>query len=207
MLGSMLNFLVVFIITVIPYAHGFGKFVSLSDSCSIVRANNAISLVYDTFTIMLNMVSFKNIGISDSFTLLNLGLLHFFYVFVVGILLINFLIALFSNTVSVMSKHKKIIMKLQRLSVTVILDYRIAFFVKPYIRKRQKQHFMFVKDKVFLVITEWVGNRHGNKNRKGEDNMDDKHDKWIPAYPQSYMFDSGILTGPPPLPYVTEEDL
>ena len=57
------------------------------------------------------------------------GFLHVMYVFVVAILLINFLIALMSNSVAEVAEHKDIVMMIQRLAVACTLEMRLGWLL------------------------------------------------------------------------------
>ena len=73
------------------------------------------------------------------------------YVFVVAILLINFLIALMSNSVSEVAEHKDIVMVIQRLSVAWTLEMRLGWLLAPLYRRLHPLAFDVEDGSIYLV--------------------------------------------------------
>ena len=80
--------------------------------------------VYSTFLVLTHMLDFRHISVQDEFTVY---FLHAAYVFLMSILMINFLIAMFSNTVHWVSNHRQVIVTVQRLVMLKIVEHRLTF--------------------------------------------------------------------------------
>ena len=87
--------------------------------------------LYSTFLVLLNMFDFRKINVGDE---VSTYMLHFIFVCIGTIVLLNFLIALFSSNVAWVDKHKEVIVTVQRIAVVNVLEIRLYyFFNKPYI--------------------------------------------------------------------------
>ena len=71
---------------------------------------------------MLNMINLKDM---DVFEETSLYLLHFGYVFMVSVLLLNFLIAIFSDPVNIVNENHDVIYDIQRLSIIYTVQERV----------------------------------------------------------------------------------
>ena len=80
---------------------------------------------YTVFTVMLNMVDFRKFNPQDRASVF---LLHAIYIFMTAILLINFLIALFSTSFLRIDDHKQVVQTAQRLSVIWLIEERMRRF-------------------------------------------------------------------------------
>ena len=109
--------------------------------------------IYSTFLILIHMFDFRTIETEDRLTLY---ILHIIYVFMASIMLINFLIALFSSTVTWVNGHKDLIVNVQRLSMFIILEHRLRYvnLVNRYFRKYLSRFFVEENGKLYLLMTQ-----------------------------------------------------
>lgn len=150
MIKDLIRFAVLFFLMLIPFALTFRRIAKDETVC--VEAFRTIPLsIYTTFTVMLNMVNFTEFTFSDNF--LSTGFVHFVFVFLVAILLLNFLIALFSSSVSEITENRDVIMTIQRLSVYWTLEYRVGTFYKICKRARKKMNKQFLMKNGRIYIT------------------------------------------------------
>ena len=136
MLSVMLQFVIVYLIIVLPFTCAF-QIILRSDLCEMVEGFESLpAAAYSVFKIMLNMIDLTERYSESSHTLL---LLHVTFVFMVAILLINFLVALFSNSIYEILEAKEVIMLVQRLSVVTLIEWRLIYpfaFIYRYLHKR-----------------------------------------------------------------------
>ena len=117
MIGDLLHFEMIFWLLFLPFPLSF--YLVLQDELDCSASNDFSSLtriLHDTFLILLNVFHIPQYMENLEHKWL-LASLHVLFVIVCAIMSINFLIALFSNSVSDIAKHGKVIMPLQRLSV------------------------------------------------------------------------------------------
>ena len=81
--------------------------------------------------------------------------MHILFIFIVGILLLNFLIALLSAVVSEVVETGDIIMMLQRIYVARSVEARIERFC-PCVCTLLKKIFFRCRDKKFYIVTQKI---------------------------------------------------
>ena len=149
MVRQMFNFGVVYAIFFFATCQAF--FVTVNTSERQVCSGEFSTMsrgVYSTFAIMLNLVNPAELRLRHPGWIYAL---HVVYMFMVAILLINFLIAIMSSALSEVALHRPIIERLQRLSVALAVESRIDHLVAPYYRAMHRRHFDCVDDRVYLV--------------------------------------------------------
>ena len=87
---------------------------------------------YSLFTTMLNMVDFRSIDMRNVKILL-FG--HVVFTFLISIMMINFFIALLSNTVSLVDSHMKSAIVRQRITVSFLIESRLAWLCSGLYRR------------------------------------------------------------------------
>lgn len=109
-------------------------------------------LLYSTFLTMVHMLDFRNIRCEDKFTLY---VMHVIYVFTVVIMLINFLVAMFSSTVNWVNNHQHFVVEVQKLIVLSIVEQRLSNFnvLEKYFRKYQSRFFQHRDGKLCLCTS------------------------------------------------------
>ena len=119
MLMDFVNFSILFLLFFVSYSVGF--FHLLNKTRDLPEFATFPSSLYGTFRVMLNMVDFRTVSediSSDAY------LLHISYVFMIAILLLNFLIAIFSSSYEQVNNHKETFIQMQVLSVAMTADQR-----------------------------------------------------------------------------------
>ena len=103
--------------------------------------------IYSTIITMLNMVQYQRFNVDDS---LGLSTLHVVYVFMVAVMLLNFLIALFSNSVTYVYDNRRVIETVQKLSVIFMLEDTLVW-VAPCLRKYVlRKYFSRSDERIYL---------------------------------------------------------
>lgn len=150
MFKDFFHFLLIFILLFLPFPQIFFRILNESSPC--VEIPDIPLFYYNTIIIMLNMVNFSSMleKVRDP---TGLAVTHLLFVFVVAVLLINFLVALFSNSVSIVTSNKRVIVPIQCLSVVIPLEKRecIKYPLYPYFRLMQRQCYTVQNGRVYLV--------------------------------------------------------
>ena len=148
MLHSLAKFGVIILIFVLPFGFIFPKFISQNaDGSCPDEFNSLISSFYTSFTIILNMIDFRTF---DAPSKESLWLVHVLYIIFVAILLLNFLIAIFSDEFTEITSHPKVITSVQWLSIMAIVDFRIPRCMRLVV-KRLKNRYFFIRENRLYV--------------------------------------------------------
>ena len=152
MLAIMAQFTFVYAIILIPFPHAFNVFLREEGLCSTVKGFETFGHgIYSVFRIMLNMIDLTTY---KSPTLVAAYVLHIIYVFMVAILLVNFLIALMSSSVGEVVDAGSVIMLVQRLSVLTLVEWRLKYPFAPLYMLLHKLFFKTSRGKILLQHTE-----------------------------------------------------
>ena len=115
-----------------------------------------IESFYGMLGIMLNTISLNTMPyqIHGAEERIIMAILHIVYVLMVPIMLINLLIALFSDTVSKIAPYKSHIMTFQRYRVTEHIQWFMHKFASRYYEKKLKSSYATENSRIYLVVTE-----------------------------------------------------
>ena len=83
--------------------------------------------MYALFRGMLNMIDFTQYDVKNSGILYAM---HMFFVFLVALMLVNFLIAVMSTSASEVASKKKILFLMTRLSVALTIERRLHWIAR-----------------------------------------------------------------------------
>ena len=126
-LKDYFNFFVLLFVFFVIYAIGFFKL--LGDNETMKDFKDMPSSLYSTFRVMLNMVEFYDPNDNVNFIA---HVIHIAFVFMVPILLINFLIATFSSSYDHVMCYREVLFRMQCLSVSVRADQMFVRLLAPY---------------------------------------------------------------------------
>ena len=154
LLANLLSCTAVFTMFNVVFAELFFRIVNENHIECVKQFNfRSGTYLYSTFLILIHMFDFRTIETEDRLTLY---ILHIVYVFMASIMLINFLIALFSSTVTWVNGHKDLILNVQSLSMFIILEHRLSYInlVNRYFRKHLSRFFVEENGKLYLLMTQ-----------------------------------------------------
>ena len=97
---------------------------------------------------MLNMVNLDQYFSNNSE---GVNILHVVFVFIVSILMINFLIALFSTSYAEVYANRRIYQFVQKLLVTTTIEGRLMRFVPAWYKWQRPRCFLTTKDGKILL--------------------------------------------------------
>lgn len=151
MLIDLARFMLLFVIVMIPFVHVFEQF-TLANSIKgcVQEFSSPYMTSYTLFRTMLNIfdpsgMEVNNIGV--------LYVLHVLFTFMVGVLLINFLIAMMSKKAAEIADGERVITKINQLALITMLEDRLLLSSRIGLwlfRKLRKHAFYCEEDKVFL---------------------------------------------------------
>ena len=147
MLIVMMKFLLVFLMLFFSFEYTFYRLFNDRGVCED-GFKNWMDSFYSTFLIMVNMVNIAEIiGTIDILILI----IHMSYVFLVVILLLNFLIALMSDTMTKVMNKVDILVRLQQLSAALLVEERVGRLFYQVGAHRQRYFFKGEGKKLYLV--------------------------------------------------------
>ena len=79
-------------------------------------------------------------------------ILHVLFVFMTSILLLNFLIAVFSDSVNNVNMNHDVIYGIQRLSVMKVVECRVDWLFRKWFIYNLKKHLIWHDGKVYLAV-------------------------------------------------------
>ena len=147
MFGKMLRFLTVFFLLFFSFEYTFFRLYNDRGVCT-AGFTGWLDSFYSTFLIMVNMVNvWEVVGGID----IILVLIHVMYVFVVAILLLNFLIALMSDAMTKVMNKADILVQMAQLSAALLVEARIGRLFHNLSSRRQRQYFKSDNNRLYLV--------------------------------------------------------
>ena len=148
MLHSLFEFGAIILIFVLPFTFIFPKFISeRTDGTCPEEFNGIISSMYSRFTVLLNMIDFRSF---DAPSKESLWLLHVFYIVFVAILLLNFLIAIFSDSYTMVANHSEIISDIQWLSVMATVEFRIPSCMRFIVNRLKRRYYFCHENRIYV---------------------------------------------------------
>ena len=150
MLHSVLAFMLLFVSFATTFVFIFSLLVNQNKTSCVPEFSTTLESFYSTWRALINMLQFRAFSVSDEVTLY---LAHVIYVGVGSILMLNFVIATFSAAVSWVDSHRKVILTIQRLSMTIILESRITRTVDKLYRKYQSHYFVVRNKRIYVTQT------------------------------------------------------
>jgi hypothetical protein len=150
MLGILSQFCLIYVLFLIGYTQLFmiAININLKHGCAI-QFTDVPTAIYSTFISMINMLDFTQFDVTNPIALY---LIHFIYVLFVGILLLNFLVAIMSDRITETSKYKDVILPMQKLSVVMTIEKQLKFFGLWYYRWIQKKVYTIYNGRLCIVI-------------------------------------------------------
>ena len=154
MLKDVLKFVIIFFLFVETFALCFLDVLSSGgQDCTKGEPGftSFSSSQYAIFSVMLNMIPMESYHEVDD--QLSLKILHIAFVLVVPIVLINFLVGLFADSVQRVTQIKDLALCFQRYNAILIPDYFFSLFTPNLYWRRQRMAFAEENDHYYIVLT------------------------------------------------------
>ena len=149
MLKDLLYFCVLYVLCVTPFVLYFMMFVNTNsvNGC-ISEFSDYLTSFYSMFMVMLNMVNFTYYDLKNAWIIYAS---HVIYIFMVAILLVNFLIAVMSDSAARIAKRKQILIRLEKLHALFIADYRVSWIMKRYYNYILQRIAVVQDDRIYVI--------------------------------------------------------
>ena len=149
MLHCLTKFGVIILIFVLPFSFIFPKFISRKeDGTCPDEFDSTISSFYTSFTVILNMVDFRSF---DAPSKESLWLIHVFYILLIAILLLNFLIAIFSDSFKEVADNPEVLCTIQWLSIIASIDFRLPRCMRSILHRLKRRNFVHQGNRIHVM--------------------------------------------------------
>ena len=136
----MWHFITIFIIVATPYIIAIHRLINFGQVVCQDNFNSVYHTIYSIFLLTFNILDFTNIEGSDEY-LIVMYIIHIVFVLLIGVLLLNFLVALFTNYVASVLEIKHIVIPVHLLFVLGIVERRMKTYFKWIIRRHLLKFF------------------------------------------------------------------
>ena len=147
MLQDFVRFTLIFVIFLGAFAISFRRIVLGPSNKCPVHVDTFVETIYSSFLVVLNLVNF---GEYESVDKISLYLLHIVLVFLISILLLNFLIATMTQSFSEVYIHHRTITQTQRLKLMMTIQFRLACPMCALYKKLQRNVYVYHKNRLCL---------------------------------------------------------
>ena len=149
LLMDIFYFCILYVLCVVPFLLFFIIFMNRHSKQGCISAfSDYPTSFYSMFMVMLNMINFTQYDLKDPSVIY---FTHVIFIFMVAILLINFLIAVMSDSASRIAQQKNILIRLEKLHALFIVDCRMSWILKRYYNY-VLQNIAVVKDERIYII-------------------------------------------------------
>ena len=150
MVVDLIQFLFMFSLFIFPFIYVMydiikrGRLPEAYANNSMVQTYfpNLATAHYSMFTAMFNMVQFNSLEVEEN---ISLYILHLLFVITVVILLMNLIIAVFSNSVADVMSNKEVLMVVHTIGLCWYTELRFKMFL-PWLYRRMKDRAFIKRD-------------------------------------------------------------
>lgn len=146
---DMIKFFILLLVFTLPFIHAFQTYMLYNSNTGCHEDFSGIQVtIYTMFLVMMNEYD------TDDLQVRNIGIfkvMHVAFVFNIGILLLNFLIAIMASRASVIQTNKNVTLKLNQLALVVRLEDRIYWCTKWLYKNLSRTSFHCEDGKVYIV--------------------------------------------------------
>ena len=149
MFVSMMIFTFMVFILTLPFPLSFIMVLSTAmDTQCVPGFTDIAETYYSMIKLMMGLMTL------DKYELTNnpvaVWILHFFYIFESAILLLNFLIAIMTDSMAAVRQHKELIQIQQNLSIYMRIEKKFGWLMKRYYTWAKQKYFVIEGDKIYL---------------------------------------------------------
>ena len=147
-------FCVLLLIMILPFSYFFLIYVRINSNQGCIEDFQDIWYsIYTTIRIMLNMIDITGYDVMNNGFLLAI---HTFCVFVIAIMMINFLIAIMTNTTGYFTEHRHVIQILITIWICLQAEVRRTFLFGYYYKKQRHKYMKCHKGRVYVFDTKYI---------------------------------------------------
>ncbi len=155
MLSDLFHFAVIFLFCMVPFAFYYMVFFNMNSQQGCVpQFSGLVRTLYTVFTVMLNMVDHTSYDVRHASVL---HVLHLVFVFVVAILMINFLIAVMSTSAARIEEGKTLVLTLERLYTSQLVEERLSWLLPGYYRRCRRKYLEHRGQRCYVLYVTFKG--------------------------------------------------
>lgn len=125
------EFMLLYLLVMVPFIFIFQLLVFYYSKQGCVESFSSVFMTsYTLFRMMINQFDVTTVEMRSPHENAVLYMLHVLYIVMVAIMLLNFLIAMMSNSASKISQHQKLILKVNQLSLVIMVEDLMQLFAK-----------------------------------------------------------------------------
>ena len=144
---DLYNFLIVFVVLVVPYSQVLLVFINLNSNEGCVTDFSSFGRsIYSVILIMQNLIDLSQLDTKKNFILIYI---HITLIFMLPIILVNFLIAKMTSSVEDMMKAKPVLTDIQHLQVVLPIDSRLQII--PFFNKWEIKYYTWMKQRYYVT--------------------------------------------------------
>ena len=148
MIMAFAQFAILFGLFLLSYIFVFRRIILDTETGCPVEFESTTRALYSTFLVMINMLEINEFHVINEW---GLFVLHIVYVFMVSVLLINFLIAIMTDEYADVADHRQVISSIQMMHVTSTLEGRLAWLFAPIYMFQRWRLFKTGDGRVYLM--------------------------------------------------------
>ncbi len=151
--GDLYSFSAILALFMSPFIMTLHHTINRRHKVCTLGFSNYIDSYYSMFLAMINMLDVEKLakGLEIKESTPTLYFLHFFYVFTVSILLLNFLIALFSHSVAKTMEHENILVPLNNLNIMLYLEKSMNGILGWWFKIMKRKCFTYRDGRLFIT--------------------------------------------------------
>ena len=152
MLGDLTSFAIFLFLYMFPFGANIHRILSRGKAVCTPGFENNHQTFYSMFLIMMNMVDTRELSstLDSSVDVFSLYLTHLLFIFLGTLLMLNLLIALFSQSVAKIMEHKKVIINLQRLYIVMTCEWKLSPILGWLFRIMRRRCYKYDNGKLFI---------------------------------------------------------
>ena len=155
----MWHFVSIFVIVATPYIIAIHRLINFGQVICQDNFDSMYHTIYSTFLLTFNILDFTNIEGSNDY-LIVMYIIHIVFVLLIGVLLLNFLVALLTNYVASVLEIKHIVIPVHLLFVLGIVERRIKTYFKWIIKRHLLKFFTSDRQGRIYVCRRVVASRN-----------------------------------------------
>ena len=148
MVASLVKFSILMFIFIWPFAAIFPRFIEANENGACPEEySSTTSTFYTSFLLIINMVDLRNFNATSQESL---WLLHVIYIVFIAILLLNFLIAIFSDAYTEVANNYEVVNTIQWTYMLASVDFRMPRFMSPIIMMLKRRYFTVLEGRIYI---------------------------------------------------------
>ena len=147
MMQVFMRFTLIFIIFLCAFAISFRR-ILLGHSNECPKLFDTLGeTIYSSFLVMINSINFRQYENVDK---TSMYFVHILFVFFISIMLLNFLIAIMTQSISDVFENREAIIQSQRLALMMTVQMRLAWPMRALYKILQRKVFVYRKERLCL---------------------------------------------------------